>query len=101
MTQTEIKTRTKTDISIVEPPMYKVIYINDEQTTLEFVVESLVEYFDYTVQLANEKTLEVHEAGSAAVAILPYEIAEQKGIEVTMSARTQGYPLMIKIEPQT
>ena len=94
MTQTEIKTRTKTDISIVEPPMYKVLSVSQ---SLDFKLE----YFDYTVQLANEKTLEVHEAGSAAVAILPYEIAEQKGIEVTMSARTQGYPLMIKIEPQT
>jgi len=32
--------------------------------------------------------------------VLPYEIAEQKGVEVTVSARSSGYPLMVKIEPE-
>jgi len=99
MAQTQVKNRVKPDTLVIEPPMFKVIYINDETTPMEFVVSSLVEYFDYTVQLANEKTKEVHESGAAAVAVLPYEIAEQKGIEVTMNARTNGYPLIIKIEP--
>jgi ATP-dependent Clp protease adapter protein ClpS len=35
------------------------------------------------------------------VAVLPYELAEQKGIEVTLSARAQQYPLQIKLEPET
>jgi ATP-dependent Clp protease adapter protein ClpS len=35
------------------------------------------------------------------VAVLPYEIAEQKGVEVTVSARAQNYPLQIKLEPET
>jgi len=101
MAQTQVKNRVKPDTLVVEPPMFKVIYINDETTPMEFVSGSLVTHFDYTVQLANEKTQEVHNAGSAAVAVLPYEIAEQKGIEVTMSARSEGYPLMIKIEPSS
>jgi ATP-dependent Clp protease adapter protein ClpS len=46
-------------------------------------------------------TEDIHEAGSAVVAVLPYEIAEQKGIEVTMFARSQSYPLQIKLEPDT
>jgi ATP-dependent Clp protease adapter protein ClpS len=33
------------------------------------------------------------------VATLPYEIAEQKGIEITVKARAEGYPLQIKLEP--
>jgi ATP-dependent Clp protease adapter protein ClpS len=44
--------------------------------------------------------MDIHESGSAVVAILPYEIAEQKGIEITISARTEGYPLQIKLEPE-
>ena len=44
-------------------------------------------------------TQDIHEAGSAVVAVLPYEVAEQKGIEVTVSARSQNYPLQIKLEP--
>jgi ATP-dependent Clp protease adaptor protein ClpS len=43
--------------------------------------------------------MEVHENGSAVVAVLPYELAEQKGIEVTVAARKNGFPLQVKIEP--
>jgi ATP-dependent Clp protease adaptor protein ClpS len=53
----------------------------------------LVEFFDYTENTALTITEDIHEAGSAVVAVLPYEIAEQKGIEVTISARAQAYPL--------
>ena len=99
MATPEVKNKVKPDITVKEPSMYKVIYVNDEQTTMEFVVESLVEHFSYTPQLAVEKTNQVHVEGAASVAVLPYEIAEQKGIEVTLDARTAGYPLQIKIEP--
>jgi len=34
------------------------------------------------------------------VAVLPYEVAEQKGIEVTVQARSRQYPLQIKLEPE-
>jgi ATP-dependent Clp protease adapter protein ClpS len=42
--------------------------------------------------------MKVHEEGSAVVAVLPYEMAEQKGIEVTLLARNNGFPLQVKIE---
>ena len=81
--------------------MFRVIYINDNQTTMEFVVESLIEFFDYTAETAEQITVDIHETGSAVVAVLPHEIAEQKGTEVLMSARAQNYPLQIKLEPET
>lgn len=92
-------TKTRTQLDLQEPPMFKVIYLNDTQTTMEFVIESLIEYFNYTAQTAVQITSDIHENGSAVVAVLPYEVAEQKGIEVTVSARTQNYPLQIKLEP--
>ena len=55
---------------------------------MEFVVESLVEIFDYAPTTAESLTIKVHEEGAATVAVLPYEMAEQKGIEVTVSARS-------------
>ena len=79
--------------------MYKVIYLNDNQTTMEFVIETLIEFFNYNTETALTITTDIHEAGSACVAVLPYEIAEQKGIEVTMAARSNSYPLQIKLEP--
>lgn len=101
MSQSETSSRIKINAAIKEPPMYKVIYINDNQTTMEFVVESLVEFFNYNEETAVTITHDIHEAGSAVVAVLPYEVAEQKGIEVTVSARAQSYPLQIKLEPDT
>lgn len=99
MSQTE--TRTRINEKVKEPPMFRVIYLNDNTTSMEFVIESLVQYFDYSVELAQEITVDIHESGSAVVAVLPYEIAEQKGIEVTLSAREQSYPLQVKLEPET
>lgn len=100
MAQAETRTRIKPLESLKEPPMFRVVYLNDNQTTMEFVVESLMEYFDYTAQTAEQITVDIHETGSACVAVLPYEIAEQKGTEVTLSARAQSYPLQIKLEPE-
>ena len=90
----------KVDHSVKEPPMFKVIYLNDNQTTMEFVIETLVEFFNYTPQTAQQITVDIHDQGSAVVAVLPYEVAEQKGIEVTVHARSNNYPLQIKLEPE-
>ena len=99
MAQSDTKTRIKPLEAIKEPPLYRVVYLNDNQTTYEFVIESLIEYFNYTVETAEQITVDIHDAGSAVVAVLPYEIAEQKGIEVTLAARSNSYPLQIKLEP--
>lgn len=101
MSQVETKTRSRTQELVQEPPKFKVIYLNDNTTSVDFVIDSLMEYFEYTQESAERITLDIHETGSAVVAVLPFEIAEQKGIEVTVSARTQNYPLQIKLEPET
>ena len=87
------------EIQNIEPPKdYKVIYVNDNVTTFEFVVESLVNVFEYDEVQADTKMFEIHESGSSVVAVLPFEIAEQKGVEVLLQAREQGYPLEVKLE---
>jgi ATP-dependent Clp protease adaptor protein ClpS len=100
MSQAGTVTKIKVNESLKEPPMFKVIYLNDNQTSMEFVIETLLEFFNYTAQTAVKITEDIHENGSAVVAVLPYEVAEQKGIEVTVHARTNNYPLQIKLEPE-
>jgi ATP-dependent Clp protease adaptor protein ClpS len=101
MAQSETRTRIKPSEKYKEPPMFRVVYLNDNTTSVDFVIESLIEYFDYNPETAEHITIDIHETGSACVAVLPYEIAEQKGVEVTVSARAQRYPLQIKLEPET
>ena len=86
------------NLNLTEPPMYRVIYINDNVTTMEFVIESLVTIFDYKPEDAMLLTQKIHEDGQGIAAVLPYEMAEQKGVEVTQLARNNGFPLVIKLE---
>ena len=96
----EVRQKIKPNLTLQEPPLFRVVYLNDDVTSMEFVVDSLIEYFNYNPDTASVITYDIHEKGSAVVAVLPYEIAEQKGIEVTMEARAKGYPLQIKVEPE-
>lgn len=96
----EVRQKIKPNLTLQEPPLFRVVYLNDDVTSMEFVIDSLIEYFNYNPDTASVITTDIHEKGSAVVAVLPYEIAEQKGIEVTLQARSKGYPLQIKVEPE-
>lgn len=98
MSETEVKQNVRPVLNIEPPKDYKIIYLNDDVTTYEFVIESLVNVFDYDEPTADDKAIEINDNGAGVVAVLPFEIAEQKGVEVLMSARNQGYPLEVKLE---
>lgn len=100
MANPEINSKIKPNVNLREPPLFKIIYLNDDVTSMDFVVGSLIDYFNYNTDTASAITVDIHEKGSAVVAVLPYEIAEQKGIEVTLEARAQGYPLQVKVEAE-
>jgi len=97
----EVRNLIKPNLALKEPPLFRIIYLNDEHTSMEFVIHTLVEYFNYNSDTASQITVDIHEKGSAIVAVLPFEIAEQKGIEVTLDARAQGYPLQVKVEAES
>lgn len=100
MSKADTKVKIRPNLALKEPPLFKIIYFNDDITSMEFVVGSLIGYFDYTVDTAQTITHTIHDVGSAVVAVLPYEIAEQKGVEVTLDARSKGFPLQVKIEEE-
>lgn len=92
------RVRSAINLNLKEPSMYNVIYINDDVTTMEFVIDSLITVFNHSVDTATHLTKKIHEEGASVVATLPYEMAEQKGVEVTQLARANGFPLVIKLE---
>ena len=99
MNEIEVKQNIRPILKDIEPPKdYKIIYLNDNVTTFEFVTGSLVDTFAYDSADAGNKATEINEKGAGTVALLPFEVAEQKGVEVLLSARNQGYPLEIKLE---
>ena len=98
--QTDTKERIRPILDIEPPRDYKVIYVNDEVTTFEFVSESLVRVFNYDLGKAEKKSVEISDQGAGIVAVLPFELAEQKGVEVLVSARNSGFPLEVKLEQE-
>lgn len=96
MSDTAVKIKKQLDLK--EPPLYKVIFIDDDVTPVDFVINVLMTVFSHTLEESQELTYKVDAEGSAIVAVLPYEIAEQHGIEVTVLARNNNYPLQVKIE---
>ena len=98
MNDTELKENIRPVLNIEPPKDFKIIYLNDDVTTYEFVIESLTNVFQYDEEDAEHKALEINEEGASVVAVLPFEVAEQKGVEVLLSARNQGYPLEVKLE---
>jgi ATP-dependent Clp protease adaptor protein ClpS len=101
MPSEQINTKIQINHQIKEPVLFRVIYLNDDLTAMEFVVESLMQWFDYAEPNAQDLAAEIHRNGSAVVAVLPFEIAEQKGIEITIQARARNFPLQIKLEPES
>ena len=98
MSDAEVKQDVRPIINIEPPKDFKVIYLNDDVTTYEFVIESLTNIFDYDDEGAVDKAHEISDEGASIVAVLPFEVAEQKGVEVLLTARNQGYPLEVKLE---
>ena len=99
-TETDIKINEKVKKKTVLPPKYKVVFVNDDYTPIDWVISVLMKIFRHTAESAQELTLTVHNEGSAVVGIYSYEVAEQKSVEATTQSRERGFPLQIKLEKE-
>lgn len=97
---TEIQTEEKIAVSLQPPSLWKVIFLNDDSTPMEFVIELLTGIFKHTEASAKEVTLEVHNTGSGIAGVYAHEIAEQLGLEATKLSRANGFQLQINIEQE-
>lgn len=85
---------------IKEPSLYKIIFLNDEKTPMEFVIIIMIKFFNKSEKDAFDLTMKIHNEGSAVVVIVPYEIAESKSNHIMEVAGRNGFALKIKIEPE-
>jgi ATP-dependent Clp protease adaptor protein ClpS len=82
-----------------QPPLFKVILLNDDYTPMEFVVELLERFFEMNRSKATRVMLEVHTQGKGVCGVFTYEIAETKVAQVLSFARDNQHPLMCTLEP--
>ncbi len=95
-TESDVKVREKTETK--KPDMYKVIMINDDYTTMEFVVEVLIKFFQKDAVNAQRIMVEIHEKGAAEVGTYTYDIAQSKIQKVHKYAREKEFPLLCRVE---
>jgi ATP-dependent Clp protease adaptor protein ClpS len=98
MSNTDIQLDEKIKTIVTEPKKWKVIFINDDTTPVDFVISLLMSIFKHDIDSATEVTMQVHESGSGVAGVYSFEIAESKSVEASNTARINNFPLQIKIE---
>ena len=83
---------------VKQPPLYRVVLLNDDFTPMEFVVDVLERFFTMNRPTATRIMLEVHTKGKGICGVFTYEIAETKVAQVTGYARDHQHPLMCTLE---
>lgn len=94
----QILERTKQETR--KPEMFKVILLNDDYTTMDFVIEILEGIFHKQPAEAYRIMMAVHTQGKGLCGIYPHEVAETKVATVVERARERGFPLLAAMEPE-
>jgi ATP-dependent Clp protease adaptor protein ClpS len=97
-TDGEILERTKRETR--KPELYKVLLLNDDYTTMDFVVDVLESIFHKAPADAFRIMMAVHTQGKGLCGVYPHEVAETKVEAVVELARDNGYPLRAAMEPE-
>ncbi|MEZ4224014.1 MAG: ATP-dependent Clp protease adapter ClpS [Polyangiaceae bacterium] len=80
-------------------PRYQVVFHNDDYTTMEFVIDVLMQFFHLSETSATKVMLEVHHKGYGVVGVFTRDIAETKADQVMAYAKENGHPLRVTAEP--
>jgi ATP-dependent Clp protease adaptor protein ClpS len=87
-----------TEDQVTEPPQFRVILLNDDYTTFEFVKYILKTVFRKSDSEAEIITMHVHKNGYGVCGIYTKEIAETKIQQVQLKSEEAGYPLQCIME---
>ncbi|MFA6191776.1 MAG: ATP-dependent Clp protease adaptor ClpS [Sulfurimonas sp.] len=97
---TNIELELLQEISLKYSKKYKVYLLNDDYTSMEFVIDILMTLFHKTYQEAENIMLEVHKKERGLCGVYTYEIAETKVMQVSKRARDHGFPLKAIMEEE-
>ncbi|MBQ3367328.1 ATP-dependent Clp protease adaptor ClpS [bacterium] len=99
-TKKSSKILTGSKIMVKEPELYKVVMLNDNYTTMEFVVDVLIDIFGKSEAEARKIMLAVHKQGRGVAGVYVYDIAVSKISQVDEAAKKKGFPLKCIVEKE-
>lgn len=83
------------EVQVIQPSFQEVVLLNDDFTTMQFVVSLLMEVFDKNLADANAIMMHVHTKGEGVCGVYPYDIAELK-VSLSLSlAEAHSEPLRV------
>lgn len=88
------------ELELVMPKMFKLLLLNDDTTTMDFVIEVLMDIFHYDLDNAGRIMLEIHNNGSGVCGVFTQEIALSKQRQVQIAAREANFPLQTRLEEE-
>ena len=83
---------------LAQPPLYKVVLINDDYTPMDFVVDVLRVFFSMNVEKATQVMLKVHTEGKGVCGVFSKDVAESKAAQVNDYSRECEQPLLCSVE---
>ena len=81
------------ELDLEEPKKYKVLLLNDDFSTMDFVIEILTKIFRKSLSEAEKIMLDIHNSGRAICGVYTHEIAYTKVAQVKTMARKANFPL--------
>jgi len=97
---TNIEFELSEDVMVKYPKKYKVFILNDDYTSMDFVIEILMSIFHKSYEQAENIMLEVHKKDRGLCGVYTYEIAETKVVQVIKKAKDNGFPLKATLEEE-
>lgn len=96
----ELEIELDSNLKVSEPKKYKVILLNDDYSTMDFVIDVLTKIFRKSVDEATQIMLNIHNNGREVCGIYTHEIAATKVAQVKTLAREKGFPLKAIMEEE-
>ncbi|OCL89913.1 ATP-dependent Clp protease adaptor ClpS [Arcobacter porcinus] len=96
----EIEIELNEDLEVEEPKKYSVFLLNDDYSTMDFVIDVLTKVFRKNTSEAEAIMLNVHNNGKGLCGVYSFEIASTKVAQVKTLAREQGFPLKAVMEEE-
>ncbi len=97
---TGIEFELEDEVMVKHPKKYKVYILNDDYTSMDFVVDILMSIFHKSYEQAENIMLEVHKKDRGLCGVYTHEIAETKVMQVIKKAKDGGFPLKATMEEE-
>lgn len=97
---TNIEFELQVETKIAFPKKFKVYLLNDDYTSMDFVVDVLMSIFHRNYEEAEKIMLDIHKKERGLCGVYTHEIAETKVMQVIKKAKDSGFPLKATMEEE-